>query len=210
MLEQLSVFIIHLIQSSGYLGVFLLMVLNATAIPIPSEVTLPFAGFLSSQGSLSLSFVIITGILGDLAGSIIGYSIGYFLEEALLLNLIKKYGKFILVTEHDYEKATKWIKKYGAPVVFIGKMTPGLKSFMSVAAGITEIKFVKFLIGNVLAALVYVSLVSSIGFYLGSKWNILGGYFRKFEVLIVVLIIVGLLFYINYKLKIVKFGKKIK
>ena len=207
MLEQLTGFIIHLIQSSGYFGVFGLMVLNATAIPIPSEVTLPFAGFLANQGGLSLPFVILTGILGDLTGSVIGYSIGYFLEEALLLNLIKKYGKIILVTEHDYEKATKWIKKYGTPVVFIGKMTPGVKSFISVAAGITEIKFVKFVIGNLLASLVYVSAVSYVGFYLGSKWNILGGYFRKFEVLIVILIILGLLFYINYKLKIVKFKR---
>ena len=207
MLEQLTGFIIHLIQSSGYFGVFGLMVLNATAIPIPSEVTLPFAGFLANQGGLSLPLVIFTGILGDLTGSVIGYSIGYFLEEALLLNLIKKYGKIILVTEHDYEKATKWIKKYGTPVVFIGKMTPGVKSFISVAAGITEIKFVKFVIGNLLASLVYVSAVSYVGFYLGSKWNILGGYFRKFEVLIVILIILGLLFYINYKLKIVKFKR---
>jgi len=208
MLEQLTGLIIHLIQSSGYFGVFVLMTLNATAIPIPSEVTLPFAGFLSSQGNLSLSFVIVIGILGDLTGSVIGYSIGYFLEEAILLNLIKKYGKFILVTEHDYEKATKWIKKYGTPVVFIGKMTPGVKSFISVAAGITEIKFVKFILGNILAALIYITSVSYIGFYLGSKWNVLGGYFRKFELLIVVLLILGLLFYINYKLKIIKFKKK--
>ena len=208
MLGQLTGLIIHLIQSSGYFGVFVLMVLNATAIPIPSEVTLPFAGFLSNQGSLSLPLVILTGILGDLAGSLIGYSIGYFLEEALLLNLIKKYGKFILVTEHDYQKATGWIKKYGTPVVFIGKMTPGVKSFIAVAAGITEIKLVKFIIGNILAAAVYVTAVSYIGFYLGSKWDVLGGYFRKFEVVIVVLLILGLLFYINYKLKIIKFRKK--
>ncbi len=207
MLEQLTGLIIHLIQSSGYLGVFVLMVLNATAIPIPSEVTLPFAGFLANQGSLSLPFVILIGVLGDLAGAVIGYSIGYFLEEALLLNLIKKYGKVILVTEHDYEKATKWIKKYGMPVVFIGKMTPGIKSFMAVAAGITEIKFIKFITANILAAFVYVSLVSYVGFFLGSKWNILGGYFRKFEVLIVIFIILSLLLYINYKLKIIKFKK---
>lgn len=150
------------------------MVLNATAIPIPSEVTLPFAGFLANQGSLSLLLIIITGILGDLAGSIIGYSIGFFLEENLLLNLIKKYGKFILVTEHDYERITGWIKKHGSPVVFIGKMIPGVKSFVSVAAGITEVKFAKFIVSNVLAALIYVSFVSYIGFYLGSKWDILG------------------------------------
>jgi membrane protein DedA with SNARE-associated domain len=207
MLELLSGIIIHIIQSVGYFGVFVLMVLNATAIPIPSEVTLPFAGFLANQGSLTLILVIITGILGDLVGSIIGYSIGYFLEENLLLSLIRKYGKLILVTEHDYHKATTWIKEYGAPVVFIGKMTPGIKSFVAIAAGITEVKFTKFIISNVLAASIYVSFVSYVGFYLGSKWNILGGYFQKFELVIIVLVILAGLFYINYKLKIVKFRK---
>jgi membrane protein DedA with SNARE-associated domain len=207
MLEQLTGIIIHVIQSLGYFGVFFLMVLNASAIPIPSEITLPFAGFLASQGGLTLIFVIIVGVLGDLVGSIIGYSIGYFLEENLLLSLIKKYGKLILVTEHDYHKVTTWIKKYGAPVVFIGKMLPGVKSFTAVAAGITEVKFIKFVISNVLAALIYVSFVTYVGFYLGSKWDTLGGYFRKFELVIVVFLILGGLFYINYKLKIIKFRK---
>ena len=183
------------------------MILNSSAIPIPSEVTLPFAGFLANQGSLNLLLVIITGILGDLAGSIIGYSIGYFLEENLLLSLIKKYGKFVLLTEHDYQKVTGWIKKHGAPVVFVGKMTPGIKSFVAIAAGITEVKFTKFIISNVLAALVYVSAVSYFGFYLGSKWNTIGAYFRQFEVVILILIVLAGLFYLNYKLKIVKFRK---
>lgn len=207
MLEQLSGVVIHIIQSVGYLGIFFLMVFNASAIPIPSEVTLPFAGFLANQGGLNLILVIIMGILGDLIGSIIGYSIGYFLEEKLLLSLIKKFGKFILVTEHDYVKVTGWIKNHGSPVVFVGKMVPGVKSFVSVAAGITEVKFSKFIVSNVLAALVYVSFVSYVGYYLGSKWSILGGYFRKFELVIVVLVILGGLFYVNYKLKIIKFKK---
>lgn len=207
MVEQLTGIIIHLIQSSGYLGIFALMVLNATAIPIPSEVTLPFAGFLSSQGSLSLILVILTGILGDLAGSVIGYSIGYFLEENLLLGFIKKYGKIILLTEDDYRKATGWMKKYGSPVVFLGKLAPGLKSFISVAAGITKIKFLKFILSNLLASTVYVSLVSYFGFYLGSQWSSIGGYFRKFEIVIVITLLLGLIFYVNYKLKIFKFRK---
>jgi membrane protein DedA with SNARE-associated domain len=207
MLEQLSGLVIHLIQSAGYGGIFILMVLNSMAIPIPSEVTLPFAGFLANQGSLSLILIIIVGILGDLVGSTIGYTIGYFLEENLLLSLIKKYGKFILVTEHDYEKVTGLIKKYGTPFVFIGKLLPGVKSFVSVAAGVTQVKFKKFIISNLLAAVVYISFVSYVGFYLGSKWNVLGGYFRKFELVIVVLVILAGLGYINYKLKIIKFKK---
>lgn len=207
MLEQLTGFIIHLIQSSGYLGVFTLMILNAAAIPIPSEVTLPFAGFLANKGSLTLLYVIVIGILGDLLGSSIGYAIGYFLEENLLLSFIKRYGKIILLTEHDYLKATNWIKRYGSPVVFIGKMTPGVKSFIAVAAGITKIKFYKFIISTLLGDLIYVSLVSYIGFYLGSQWSLLGGYFRKFELVILIFIVLALFWYINYKLKIIKFKK---
>jgi len=207
MLGQLSGIVIHLIHSSGYFGIFILMILNASAIPIPSEVTLPFAGFLANMGNLNLLFVIITGILGDLVGSLIGYSIGYFLEENLLLSLIRKYGKLILITEHDYQKITGWIKKHGAPVVFVGKMAPGIKSFVAIAAGITQVKFTKFIISNVLAAIMYVSFVSYVGFYLGSKWNTLGIYFRQFEVVIVVLLILAGFGYVNYKLKIVKFRK---
>lgn len=207
MLESLSAIIIHFIQSSGYIGVFFLMVLNASAIPIPSEVTLPFAGFLSNQGHLVLLLVILTGILGDLVGSLIGYAIGYFLEEALLLNIIKKYGKFILLTEHDYEKTTGLINKHGSVIVFLGKMIPGIKSFIAVAAGITEVKFSKFLLSNILGALVYVSIVSYIGFFLGSKWNILGGYFRKFELVIIILAVIGIIWYINHKLKIITLKK---
>ena len=207
MIESITGFIIHLIQSSGYPGIFILMVLNAAAIPIPSEVTLPFAGFLANQGELTLFFVIITGVFGDLVGSIIGYSIGFFLEENLILNLIRKYGKFILLTEHDYLKTTGWIKKYGVPVVFIGKMTPGVKSFISVAAGITEIKFIKFVISNILSSLIYVSFVSYIGFYLGSKWNVLGGYFRKFEIVVLIAVVLAFFWYINHKLKLVKLRK---
>jgi membrane protein DedA with SNARE-associated domain len=183
------------------------MLLNASAIPIPSEITLPFAGFLSFQGNLLLPIVILVGILGDLTGSIIGYSIGFFLEENLLLNFIKKYGKFILLTEHDYHKATNWIDKYGSPVVFIGKMLPGIKSFIAVAAGIAEVNFFKFIISSILSVIIYVTLVSYVGFYLGSKWNVLGVYFRKFEIVILIFLILGGLFYINHKLKIIKIRK---
>ena len=129
------------------------------------------------------------------------------MEEKLLLNLIKKYGKFILVTEHDYQKVTGLIKKYGIPFVFIGKMLPGVKSFVALAAGVTQVKFTKFIISNILAALVYVSFVAYIGFYLGSKWSALGTYFRQFELVIIVLIVLAGLGYINYKLKIIKFKK---
>lgn len=207
MLESLTGLIIQLIKTSGYPGIFFLMVLNASAIPFPSEITLPFSGFLASQGNLMLNMVIFTGVLGDLVGSIIGYFIGFLLEDNVIINFIKKYGKFILLTEEEYEKAIKWIKRYGAPFVFVGKITPGIKSFISVAAGITHVKFSKFIVANILGGLIYVSIVTYVGYYLGSRWNILGGYIRKFELLIIVILIIGVVWYINRKLKFIKFKK---
>ena len=99
---------------------------------------------------------------------------------------------------------TSWLEKYGTPVVFVGKMLPGVKSFMALAAGVSEIKFTKFLIGNILAATIYCSAVTYFGFYLGSKWSVIGGYFRQFEVVIVIGIVFAVLWYINHKLKIIK------
>jgi membrane protein DedA with SNARE-associated domain len=110
MLEQLSGLIIHIIQSLGYPGIAFLTGTSATAIPIPIEITLPFSGFLAEQGKLLLPFVILAGVIGDLLGSVIGYSIGFLLEENLLLNLIRKFGKFVLISEHEYYQATGWIK----------------------------------------------------------------------------------------------------
>lgn len=204
MLEQLTGIIIHLIASFGYFGVGFLTTLNSMGIPIPSEITLPFAGFLSNQGSLTLVLVILAGIVGDLIGALIGYSIGFFLEETVVLSFIRKYGKIILLTEEDYLKTTKWLKKYGSPVVFVGKLIPGVKSFVSIAAGLSEIKLHKFIMSTILGALVYVSLLSYVGFYLGSKWSTVGVYVKKFELLIVVVLVLGVLWYVNHKLKLVK------
>ncbi|MCL6096382.1 MAG: hypothetical protein M1444_01715, partial [Patescibacteria group bacterium] len=88
MLEQLSLFIIHLIQTTGYLGVFVLMTLESALIPIPSEVTMPFAGFLVAQGKLNFWFVVFIGAFGNLAGSLIAYGIGFYLEEHIIIRLI--------------------------------------------------------------------------------------------------------------------------
>ena len=136
MLSSLSGFIIHLIHSAGYFGVFILMMLNSALVPIPSEVTMPFAGYLTQIGAFSLPLVILFGSLGDLTGALIAYAIGYYLEETVILNLINKYGKFILLSEHEYLKAVSMYKKYGSGITFFSRLLPGVRSFISVPAGL--------------------------------------------------------------------------
>src|SRR5258706_8471607 len=100
MINQLTHSIILLIQSSGYLAVFILMTLESALIPIPSEVTMPFAGFLAQSGHVNLLLIIFVGALGNLVGSLIAYAIGYYLEDTVVLALIEKYGKYILLRKH--------------------------------------------------------------------------------------------------------------
>ena len=208
MVEQLSGLIIHLIRSSGYVGIFILMTLESALIPIPSEVTMPFAGFLAQGGALNFWAVAAVGALGNLIGSLLAYALGYFLEESVILSLIKKYGKFILISEHEYIRAVKWFQKYGNPITFFSRLLPAVRTFISLPAGLAEMNIVKFIIYSFLGAAVWSTFLTWIGFYLGTKWNSWEPYFRKFQLVIVVLVVVGILWYINHKLKIIKFGKK--
>lgn len=208
MLEQLSFFIIHLIQSSGYLGIFILMTLESALIPIPSEVTMTFSGFLVNQGQLSFVLVVLVGAVANLVGSWVGYYIGYFLEESVIIELIKKYGKFLLITEHDYNKATHWFNKYGTSVVFFSRLLPGIRTFISLPAGLAEMNIWRFSIYTFLGSLLWSGILTYIGFYLGSKWKDLEVYYRKFELVIVVLLVLAVFWYINRKLGIIKFKKK--
>ena len=207
MLEQISSSIIHLIQSTGYLGIFILMTLESALIPIPSEITMPFAGFLAAQGSLSFTLVVFAGAIGNLMGSLIAYYIGYFLEENVILKNVKKYGKFVLISEHDLEKANKWFGKYGDRIVFLSRLLPAVRTFISLPAGIFEMNIWKFSIYTFIGSLIWSLFLTYIGFYFQSRWNVLEQYFRKFDFLILGVIVILVLLYLNHKLKIFKFKK---
>lgn len=209
MLEIFGHFIINLIQSTSYAGIFVLMALESALIPIPSEVTMPFSGFLVSQGKLSLPLVILVGTVANLFGSYIAYYIGYFIEETVLLKFIKKYGKFILISEHEYQKGNKWFAKYGDKIIFISRLLPGIRTVISLPAGVFKMDIKKFTIYTVAGCLVWSAILTYVGFVLGENWRLLEGYFRKFEVIIGILVIIGVLWYLNKHLKISsRFTKK--
>jgi len=199
MIEQLSSIIIHLIQSTGYLGIFILMTLESALLPIPSEVTMPFGGFLAQQGHLTFWLVVLTGAIGNLAGSLLSYAIGYFLEETVVVNLIEKYGKFVLISKHEYERAVEWFKKYGNPIAFFSRLLPAVRTFISLPAGLAEMNIWKFSFYTFLGSLIWSTFLTWIGFYLGSKWNSWEPYFRKFQFVIVGVLVIAVLWYIYHK-----------
>lgn len=207
MLEQLSALIINFIQSTGYWGVFLLMTLESALIPIPSEITMPFAGFLVSTGKLSMIGIILAGAIGNLIGSLIAYGLGYFLEETIIVSLIEKYGKFILVTKHEYDRAIHWFNKYGGKIAFFSRLFPAVRTFISLPAGLSEMNIWKFSIYTFLGSLMWSAFLAYIGFYLGENWHSIEVYYRKFEFALAGIFIVLVVWYINHKLKIIKIRK---
>jgi membrane protein DedA with SNARE-associated domain len=204
MLEQLTGIIIHLIESTGYLGIFILMTLESALIPIPSEVTMPFAGFLVQQGKLNFWLVVFAGAFGNLIGSLIAYGIGFYLEEHIIIKLIKKYGKFILLSVHEYEKSVSWLKKYGDYVAFFSRMLPAVRTFISLPAGLSEMNIWKFSFYTFIGSFLWSLLLTYIGVYFGKEWHSLEPIYRKFEIVIFAVFLVGVLWYINHKLKIIK------
>ena len=205
MLSSIPGLIIHLIRSSGYVGIFILMTLESALIPIPSEVTMPFAGFLAHNGSVNLVLIILIGAFGNLVGSLIAYAIGFFLEENVILSLIEKYGKYILLRKHDYEKGVLWIKKYGVSVTFFSRLLPVVRTFVSLPAGLSEMNIWQFSIFTFLGSLIWSGVLAMFGFYLGNNWESIHPFFQRFQLIIIDLIVLGILFYLNKKLKIIKF-----
>lgn len=197
MLEFLASFIIQFIEATGYFGIFVLMGLESALIPIPSEITMPFSGFLASKGDLSFWGVVATGTVANLAGSLAAYYLGYLLEETILLGLIRKYGKLILLSEHEYHKAEHWFRKYGDKIIFITRLLPGIRTVISLPAGMFEMDIKKFVIYTTTGCFIWSIFLTYVGFALGENWNSLEPIYRKFEFLIAGLIIFSIAVYIE-------------
>lgn len=189
MIEQIMGFltslIIQVIQSTGYFGIFLLMTAESALIPIPSEVTMPFAGYLASTGQFNIYAVILTGAFANLVGSLIAYYLGFWGEDAFVRQLIRKYGKWILITVHEYDHAERWFRKYGERIVFISRILPIIRTFISLPAGVAKMNLRKFIILTFVGSLIWSAFLTYIGVIMGKNWNSIEVYYRKFEYVIV-------------------------
>lgn len=191
-LSALTTFIIHVISALGYGGVFFLMTLHSAAIPVPSEVIMPFSGFLASTGRFNIYAVIITGTLGNLLGA----SIIYWLAMHGGRELVEKYGKYVLISKHDITMTDKFFARFGTLAVFLGRCIPVVATFIAIPAGIARVKYRWFALSTVLGALVWNSFLGILGFQLGSHWLTLRSTFQKFDFTIVGAIIILIILWV--------------
>ena len=199
-LGTISAWIMGVISTLGYGGVILLMAIESANIPLPSEIIMPFSGFLVAKGEMNLWLVGLAGGVGCVLGSIFSYYLGYFGGRPL----IEKYGKYILISHHDLNLADKWFQKKGDATVFIGRLLPVVRTFISFPAGIARMNIWKFIIYSFLGSVPWCLFLAYVGQKMGENWENLRKYFHGVDWVILVLIIIGLIWYIRRHIKQVK------
>lgn len=155
---------------------------------MPSEVVIPFSGFLVSQGKFYLWAVILMATMGNLVGSAILYFIGLKGGRWLL----ERYGKFVLITKHSLDTGDRWFKKYGSRAVFWSRMLPIIRTFISLPAGVAKMNFNKFILYTFLGSLPWNIGLAVIGYKVGERWDILHSYFQKLDIAILILAVLGI------------------
>ncbi|HKB88661.1 MAG TPA: DedA family protein [Patescibacteria group bacterium] len=185
----------------GYLAVFVLMTLESALIPIPSEITMTFAGFLSGTGHLNIWVVVLVGALGNLFGSLLAFWLGEKMGEMWIRTAIKKWGKWILVHEKDFDMSLAWFKKYGQGITFGSRLLPIVRTFISLPAGIADMNIVKFGIFTFIGSFIWSGVLAYLGLKLGQNWLAIDPIFRKFQFLIIGLVGLGVVYYIYSHLR---------
>lgn len=200
-LEFLASIVIFIISTLGYAGIVLAMAIESACIPLPSEIIMPFSGFLVYKGVFNFWLVALAGGFGCLVGSLVAYYIGHWKGEEWVRWLIRKYGKYILVFEYELDEAIHWFKKYGSAIAFTSRLLPVVRTFISLPAGISGMNVRKFAIYTFIGSVIWSAVLAYIGQKMGQNWDTLGSYFHKFDAIIFVAFASMGAFYIYHKLK---------
>ena len=183
-ITELSKFVISTISLMGYSGILLTMAIESACIPLPSEIIMPFSGYLVTTGQFTMLGVTLAGAVGNVLGSIVAYYAGVWGGRPF----VERYGRYFLVSHHDLDVADRWFAKYGEAAVFFGRMLPVVRTFISLPAGIAQMNFPRFVIFTFIGALPWCYLLAYVGVRMGEEWDNLRGYFHQFDVVIGIVI----------------------
>jgi len=188
----------------AYLVICFAMFLENIIPPIPSEIIMPLGGFFVYQGNLNFYILVIFGLIGTVLGSLPWYYLGRFLNEKKLASFVEDKGKFVGITSKDFSKSKSWFDKYGVSLVFWGRLIPGIRTLISVPAGIELMPLKKFLLWTTLGSLIWVLLLSLSGYIFGENYRIIESYINNLKVFIKPLLIIILIFFVIKYIKYIK------
>ena len=195
-IPALAHFIIAVISGAGYFGVLLLMAIESACIPLPSEIIMPFAGYLAYKGQFSLYWAATAGALGCNLGSLLAYEIGHYGGRPL----VERYGSYLLINRRDLELADRFFLKFGSAAVFVARLLPVVRTFIALPAGIARMPRVRFHLYTFLGSWPWCFMLAWVGMKLGERWESdprLKEWLHRLDLLIIVLILAAVFWFVR-------------
>ena len=199
MSQWLAEWIPNVMNQLGYWGIGLLMFLENLFPPIPSELIMPLAGFTVAKGQMDFIMVVIAGVVGTILGAFPWYYIGKFISEERLEHLADKYGKWISVTSKDIKKANNWFNEHGGKAVFFCRLVPGVRTLISLPAGINNMPLIPFTLYSTLGTTVWVTFLTFLGYKLGDHYELVDQYLGPVSKIVLAIIVIFFILWIVRK-----------
>lgn len=195
-IAALAGFVIAVISKGGYLGVVALMAIESACIPLPSEIIMPFAGYLVYTGQFNLLWAATAGAIGCNLGSVIAYEVGFYGGRPL----IEKYGSYLLMSRHDLEMADRFFVRFGSAAVFIGRLLPVIRTFIALPAGVARMPRLRFHIYTFIGSWPWCFGLAWIGVKLGERWHTdpkLSQWLHRLDAVILVLLLLAVAWFLR-------------
>jgi membrane protein DedA with SNARE-associated domain len=191
--------ITNIMTSLSYWGIGLLMFAENLFPPIPSELIMPLAGFTVAQGKMNFTLAVLAGVIGTILGAFPWYYAGKLLGEERLKSLADKYGKWITVSSKDIDKATRWFGRYGNKAVLFGRLVPGVRTLISLPAGLSGMSLAPFVIYSTLGTTAWVMLLTFLGYILGNNYELVDEYLAPVSKIVLLGLIVAFIVWVVRK-----------
>lgn len=192
LIAKLGLIIISVISAVGYLGVMALMAIESACIPLPSEIIMPFSGYLVYTGQFNLWLVALAGAIGCNVGSVIAYEIGYYGGRPL----VERYGSYIMLSRNELDWADRFFARFGDVTVLISRLLPVVRTFIALPAGMARMPRLRFHIYTFVGSFPWCLALAYLGMKAGQNWRYLGKYFHQFDKVIAAVILAGIIWFV--------------
>jgi len=192
LIAKLGLFVISVISTLGYFGVVMLMAIESACIPLPSEVIMPFSGYLVHTGQFNLWLLAFMGALGCNVGSLVAYEIGYYGGRPL----VERYGSYVLLGQHELDWTDRFFARFGDVTVLVSRMLPVIRTFIALPAGIGRMPRLRFHIYTFIGSFPWCLGLAYLGLKAGQHWDYLGKYFHQFDKVIAAIILIGIIWFV--------------
>lgn len=190
----------EIMEAFGYPGIILVILIENLFPPIPSEIVLPFAGFMTTQGSLTLFGVVVAATIGSVLGAVALYGVGLGFGRERIYGIVRRYGRWLTITEADVQRTEDWFERYGMWTVFFCRMVPVMRSLISIPAGLVRMNMGLFVVYTAIGSAIWNLLLAGLGAALGAAWDQVSRWVSVYQDLVLAVLLIGAAAFLIYRL----------